>query len=212
MPKNTLYSMIAAALLLLTFAVNRATGHLPVPKLKPVDLSQVPHQIGEWSCYKELPETDAEHSATPNAEYHRWNFRNPDGQVVELLLETSTDPQMFHTPTQCMPAQQWDTEPVRRTAVLPLPGMNVPGQDGNLMRMKYGTDRQLLLYWYTSERQLDKAQQLIDKLLAGHPSTRLFVRVRVDAKDGYDKAEALACQFASLALPPLTTMEQAAQQ
>jgi len=212
MPKNTLYSLIAAALLLLAFAVNRAAGRLPVPKLKLVDLSQTPKQIGEWTCFKDMPETEAERIAAPNAEFHRWYYRRPAGQEVELVLETSTDPQMFHTPTQCMPAQQWDIEPVRRVAVQPPPGSGVAGQDGNVMRMKYGMDRELLLYWYTSERQLDKIQQLIDKMLAGHPSTRLFVRVRVNAGSGYEAAEALAQEFATAALPPLTAMEKAAQQ
>jgi EpsI family protein len=211
MQKNTLYSLSAALLLLLTFTINRAAGRLPVPTLKRVDLSRVPRQIGVWTCFQDLPETEHERIAAPNAEFHRWLYRNPAGQEVELLLETSTDPQMFHTPTQCMPAQQWDIEPVRRVAVQAAPGAAVRGQDGNVMRMKNGADRELLLYWYTSERQLDKIQQLIDKLLAGHPSTRLFVRVRVNAAAGYDNAEALAQQFATAALPPLTEIEKSAQ-
>jgi EpsI family protein len=211
-PKNTLYSLIAAALLLLTFAVNRAAGRLPIPKLKRVDISQVPRRIDRWTCFQDLPETEGEHIAAPYAEFHRWLYRDPAGQEVELLLETATDPQQFHTPTQCMPAQQWDVDPVQRTAVSPPPGAGIAGQDGNIMRMRHGDERELLLYWYTSERQLDKVQQLIDKLLAGHPSTRLFVRVRVSANAGYERAEALAKQFAAAALPPLTAMEKAAQQ
>jgi EpsI family protein len=204
--------VIAAGLMLVACTVNVAGGRLPIPKLKPVDILALSTRLGDWNCFRQLPETDAEHIATPNALYHRWLFRKSSGQEVELLLETSTDPQMFHTPTQCMPSQHWDIDPVINTRVQPPAGSNLPSPPANVMRMHTASDQELLLYWYTSERQLDKMQQLIDRLLSGHPSTRMFVRVRVSASgDNYDRATAVAQDFATAALPALTELEQAAQ-
>ena len=213
MSKDALLRVGVAALLLLAFVVNHALPRLSTPTLRVVPIDRLPRQIGAWQCGADLPIEDRVRTLLPNAAFVSRSYRDGGGRTAELLLETSADAQMFHSPTQCMPAQNWN---ILHTRSLPLvmPANAPAGKPGGAqevsateMDMQSPGQNLLMLYWYTSERQLDKWQALKDKLLSGRAHTRLFVRILVPATSEGDKASRAARDFAQALLPSIMELE-----
>ena len=123
MPKTALLRIAIAALLMLAALVNHAVPRLPPPTLRLVPIDRLPRQVGRWQCPQDLP-VDAKLSVlVPGARFLSRLYRDPSGRMAQLLLETSTDAQMFHSPTLCMPAQNWNVLRTRSTQVqAPEPG------------------------------------------------------------------------------------------
>lgn len=76
------------------------------------------------------------------------------------------------------------------------------------MDMQSGEQNMLLLYWYNTERQLDKWQALKTKLLSGRPQTRLFARILVPASEDFTPAAQTGRDFAQALLPALAQLEK----
>lgn len=210
MPKTTLLRVIIAALLLAAF-VNHAVPRLPAPTLRLVPIDRLPRQVGGWQCLQDLP-IDAKVSAIlPDAHFLSRVYRDPSGRIAQVLLETSVNAQMFHSPTQCMPAQNWNVLRTRSTQV----ETTTSEQAGERLRasatemyLQSAAQNMFVLYWYTSERQLDKWQALKTKLLAGRPQTRLFVRILIPDSVDFEVAKRTAQDIAQTLLPAVTHLEQ----
>ena len=211
MPKTTLLRVTVAALLLLAALVNHAVPRLPAPRLRLVPIDRLPRQVAHWQCFEELP-VDAKLSViVPGAHFLSRLYRDPSGRTAQVLLETSTDAQMFHPPTLCMPAQNWNVLRTHSTQVQ-APDLGAKGEwlsaSATEMYLQSAAQNMFVLYWYTSERQLDKWQAIKTKLLAGRPQTRLFVRILIPESVDFDVAKRTAQDVAQAFLPAVTRLEK----
>lgn len=204
MQKHTLYGLMASALLLAALLVNHAAPRLPITTLKLAPIAELPTTLGDWRRVRDLPIEDRVRVAVPNAVWLSRLYRDGQGNEAQLLLETSTDAQMFHAPTQCMPAQNWNIQRTRAVSVGTDPATRTTATE---MQMDAEGQRALLLYWYTSERQLDKWEALKSKIVAGRAPTRLFVRVLTLGAGDFAAASDTARRLASAALPSLRELE-----
>lgn len=196
---------------------------METPRLRVVPIDRMPRQIGAWTCTQDLPIESKVRVALPDAAFLSRAYRDNLGRTAQLFLETSQDAQMFHSPTQCMPAQNWNILNTRRIDIAPgattkavsessFPTASAGGEVGSAaateMDMQSGGQNILLLYWYTTERQLDKWQALKTKLLSGRPQTRLFVRILVPASEDFAPGAQTAQDFAQTLLPALAELEK----
>lgn len=219
MPKIALLRIAISGLLLLACLVNHATSRLPIPQLRLVPIDRLPRQIGNWTCTQDLPIEAKVRAVLPDAAFLSRAYRDPQGRTAQLFLETSQDAQMFHSPTQCMPAQNWNILDTRRVDIQPAAlgesgqkiasAQSEPSAGATEMDMQSAGQNMLLLYWYTSERQLDKWQALKTKLLSGRPPTRLFVRILVPASADFGPSAQTARDFAQALLPTITELANA---
>jgi EpsI family protein len=200
-----------SALLLLAALVNHAVPRLPAPTLRLVPIDRLPRQVGGWQCLQDLPIDPKVSVIVPDAHFLSRVYRDPSGRMAQVLLETSADAQMFHSPTQCMPAQNWTVLRTRSTQVETVS----PGTRGERLRasatemyLQSAAQNMFVLYWYTSERQLDKWQALKTKLLAGRPQTRLFVRILIPDSADFEVAKRTAQDMAQTLLPAITQLEK----
>ena len=210
MPKTTLLRVTIAALLLLAAFVNHAVPRLPPPTLRLVPIDRLPRQVGRWQCLRDLP-VDAKVSViVPGAHFLSRLYRDSSGRMAQILLETSTDAQMFHSPTQCLPAQSWNVLRTRSTQVQ-APDLGANGErlsaSATEMYLQSAGQNMFALYWYTSERQLDKWQAIKTKLLAGRPQTRLFVRILIPESADFEVAKRTAQDMAQAFLPAVAQLE-----
>jgi hypothetical protein len=213
MQKSALYCLIATVLLACAFTANRASGRLPNVKLKRVNILVLPKQIGGWTCVKEAPEEDLEYRAVPGALFHRWNFQDANRQQVELLLETASEADGYHNPMVCMTSQNWEIVAKAPTQVQPAVVSGLASRPAIIMQMQL-KDRDLkdvLLYWYTRDLQLDKWHQFLAHDMSGIAPSCLFVRVSVDASGGYERAIAVARRFATEVFPTIHDLERTTQ-
>ena len=65
-----------------------------------------------------------------------------------------------------------------------------------------------MLYWYTSERQLDKWERFKSHFVAGRQPSRLFVRVVVVSPSGFETSSTDVQQFAEDIVPAITALER----
>ena len=223
MPKTALLRLAASGLLLLACLVNHALPRMETPRLRVVPIERLSSQIGTWTCTQELPIEPKVRALLPDAVFLSRLYRDERGRTAQLFLETSEDAQMFHSPTQCMPAQNWNILNTRRVDVSSgsrltaamgnssqptSDSRETPGVAATEMDMQdAGQQNMLLLYWYTTERQLDKWQALKTKLLSGRPQTRLFARILVPASEDFTPAAQTAQDFAQSLLPALAELE-----
>ena len=187
---------------------------METPRLRVVPINRLPRQVGVWTCTGDLPIEAKVYTVLPDAGFLSRAYRDDRGRVVEIFLETSQDAQMFHSPTQCMPAQNWNITQsrsceLRSAASLPMQTAATAATrtTATEMRLESAGQRLLALYWYTSERQLDKWEALKSKALNGRTPTRLFVRILVPSVGDYETAGRTAQDMAQSLLPIISDLE-----
>lgn len=208
MPQAALLRMICAGLLLLTLLVNHAFPRMPTPHLRVLPINRLPIQLGAWRCTEEVPLDTSIYKVIPNATLLSRVYRDPAGHTIHLLLETSDDPEMFHSPMSCVPSHNANIVEMHSVS---LPTVSRAGEHGLVsaseLHLEADGQAMLLLYWYTSERQMDKLQALKNKILVGRSPTRLYARILVTDVANFDVAAQTARNFATLLNPSLSRLE-----
>jgi EpsI family protein len=172
-----------------------------------LDLSALPHRLGEWSGADEPPPDDETLAILKaDATLHR-TYVDAAGAPVGLYAAYYARQRpgvSVHSPLHCLPGTGW--EPLE-VGTLPL---SAAGSDanGSMRRMvvRKGRERALVLYWYSVNGRTtgsEVASKLL--MLAGHarlqPGGASLVRIVVPANESLADAEAQALAFAGTLLP-----------
>ena len=203
MQKSSLYSLIAACLMLDAIIANRALPRLRPAPLRLAPIERLPRQLGEWRCVGDIPLDERVRAVLPNARIVSRLYRSAAGERAQLLLETSPDPNEYHSPTVCLPGQGWNVVSSHPASVGA--GSRVSATE---MEVDLEGQRSTVLYWYTTDHQMDKWEALKARLLSGRPPTRLFVEIAVPAAPTIREAESAAHSLGTAVLPALVDLEK----
>ena len=128
---------------------------------------------------------------------------NPDSSVNELFVayfETQKFGAGIHSPRHCLPGGGWSIEE-HESVELQLPG--VPARTVNRLRIAFGREESLMLYWYQTRSRVvrdeyDLKLDLLRNALSMRPTDAALVRITVPVVGGnYDEAMARAVRFAA---------------
>lgn len=146
--KNTLRSLAAASLLLLTAVLLQARGyHEIVPRAMP--LESFPNRIGAWAGTDLAIEQDVLDRLGPGSFLmRRYDLVQPGDPSIDLFLAyfpSQRSGDTIHSPRNCLPGSGW-TPTESRVVDLLLPGH--PAFPANRYVVSRGGARTLVLYWY----------------------------------------------------------------
>jgi EpsI family protein len=175
----------------------------------PPPLKEFQHQIGPWTMVRETeidPDSQALLRADDTVSRSYVGPRGPLSLFV-AFFRSQRGGVTPHSPKICLPGAGWTPEASRIIAV------SMPGEAGpiplNRYIVRYGENRSLVLYWYSTAHHV-VADEYLSKLylmyegLRYHRSDEAVYRVIAPIDQaGEERAESDAVQFVQSFYPPL---------
>lgn len=109
MQKTQILNITAIVLAAVAAVACLFVGRIPIGQTRAVSIKDFPRQVAEWKDVEDRPEDPSLRAELQSATMVERIYRGSDGQDVDLLLLTASDPGDFHDPTVCLPSQGWQT-------------------------------------------------------------------------------------------------------
>ncbi len=186
-----------------------AAANLGLTQLNPQEapartISGLPLAIQQWSGEPDvLFDADVERLLRADSYVNRI-YRRGDTSLSLYVgyYRSQTQGASIHSPLNCLPGAGWQPTARRQIPI-------GPGGTGNLVTVEKGDERQIVLYWYRTQKRIiaseysSKAYLVLDSIMSGRSDAAL-VRIMAPvprAANGHDIATKAALAFASSVEP-----------
>jgi EpsI family protein len=200
----------ALVILLATAILLQARGRSEVypPRLP---LSELPHQIGEWSAI-DIPISQEERDVLGPGDfllrvYQNGQAREPYVDLFIAYFPSQRAGDTIHSPKNCLPGAGWSPIQNRRVQ------LSFPGSrpfSANRYIISKGNDRQMVLYWYLAHGRAVASEYwakvfLVTDAMKMNRSDGSLIRLTTPLVPGEEAAVAQQrlTAFASLVVPDL---------